>query len=305
MLALPVAAALLVSSVRLAAARAPDGEAYPGVRAALARSLAWLDTHPAGPDAKLGSRVLDAWAWERYARLHPDPAVRERAAREARARLASLEIEGQIDFVALSYWATALRCRHSLGLATEPLARRLAELDLPRLLDEGSPSTGWWSGELLRRSEVEVATSARATALAASAADPAWTPSVRDAVAFYHEIAAASDLGRAPVRGLSPQALTFARGAHPALFSLARERNETDAAAEVLIGAAILGQRDEAWFREGVLWLVGRQRGDGTYPRASARPSRSVSDSRHGVLVVSWALLEFASDRERRPHSSR
>lgn len=267
---------------------------------ALARSLSWLEHHRPEPHAKLGDHVLDAWTWVIFARLHPDATVRARARREARQRLMALEAPGELDFVSLSYWATALRCRASVGLDPDPLRARLEAADLEPILAEGSATTALWSVELLRRSGVEVTLPPRTTALAAAAADPDWAPSLSNAVAIYHELAAASDFGRAPVRGFSAEELAFARRAHPMLFSVVRGEGQTDAAAEVLIAGAILGQRDEPWFADGIAWLRTRQRDDGSYRRAGQRPDPSANARRHGILTASWALLASLPDEDRR-----
>ncbi|MBW2316150.1 MAG: hypothetical protein JRH10_18420 [Deltaproteobacteria bacterium] len=291
-------AALLLGSAACASDSSNDDTR--ATHEALARSLVWLERHRPEPGSKLGNHVLDAWAWERFARLHPDATVRARARSEARSRLAALEADAEPDFVALSYWATALRCRAALGLDPDPLRSRMQAADLERLLRESSPTTALWSAELLRFSGVELTLPARTTLLSSAAVDPDWAPSHRDAVAIYHELAAASDFGRESVRGFSAEEIAFARRAHPVLFSVVRGEGRTDAAAEILISGAILGQRDEPWFADGIVWLRTRQREDGSYMRAGQRPDPPADARRHGIVTASWALLESLQEEDRR-----
>jgi hypothetical protein len=85
----------------------------------------------------------------------------------------------------------------------------------------------------------------------------------------------------------------FARGVLPALLEVSRSAGDTDAVAEVVITAALLDERERDFYAEGIAWLLAKQREDGTYRDArtgNARPAPR--HSRHGVLVVSWALLE-------------
>ena len=68
---------------------------------------------------------------------------------------------------------------------------------------------------------------------------------------------------------------------------------ETDAAAEVLITAALLDQRERPYYRDGLRWLLSQQRAEGSYRSAhdGARPEVP-SSYRHGVLIGTWAVLE-------------
>jgi hypothetical protein len=56
----------------------------------------------------------------------------------------------------------------------------------------------------------------------------------------------------------------------------------------VLIAATLLGDRGEPYYRDGMSWLLGRQRADGTF-EGSSRSAKAG----HGVLVCSWAFLEM------------
>ena len=65
-----------------------------------------------------------------------------------------------------------------------------------------------------------------------------------------------------------------------------------DATAEALVTASLLGETENAPYRDTIEWLLSQQRLDGTFQAARdrARP-RTVDEDRHGVLVASWALL--------------
>ena len=54
------------------------------------------------------------------------------------------------------------------------------------------------------------------------------------------------------------------------LLAVSRDANDTDAAAEVLVTAALVGEQEMPYYREGISWLLGRQRADGTFVRAPA-----------------------------------
>jgi hypothetical protein len=288
-----VGAALLVS----AGGERETAPIRASAQAALERSLTWLASHRPDATSALGNRVLDAWSWTLFARLHPEAGVRERAASEARARLERLGFPTNPDFVALTYWAVALRCRAAAGLETDGLRDALAQVDLVALLAAGSPTSAWWSAELLRHSGVSVDLPRRTRAIAVAAAEPAYAPSVRDAVAFYHELAAAADLGTRAIEGFSSDEIAFVRRVLPDLVAASRARGDTDAAAEALIAAALLDERRAPWFREGVDWILAQQRPDGAYVRAGMPRDPDPDELRHGVLVASWALLEALAGR--------
>jgi hypothetical protein len=188
-----------------------------------------------------------------------------------------------------------LRCAGSQGLDTQPLAVALAAADLEELLARSAPTTAWWSSQLLRHAGLPVASSGGPPAIAAAAAQgAAYRPSVRDAYAFYHELASASDFGRRPLSAFPPEQLDFVREAHPRLMALVLEQGDTDAVAELIVAGALLGQRNAPHFDAAVAWLLERQLDDGTF--RGKRPARGTSDTRHGVLVGTWALLVYLSE---------
>ena len=79
----------------------------------------------------------------------------------------------------------------------------------------------------------------------------------------------------------------------PALLEVSRNAGDTDAVAEVLITTAILAEREQGYYGKGIEWLLAQQREDGTYRDArTTRENMPPTHFRHGILVVSWALLE-------------
>jgi hypothetical protein len=287
-----VFAVVAATGIGCAAAGDPTDEA---ARQALQRSIDWLDASPPDPSrSKLGDLGMDAWSWAQIARLHSDPAVRQRAGNEARLRLGRLEPVIEPTPTALSWWAVLLRSMDALGMDTSPYIAALSKIDLEDALSEMNPTTALWTGELLRFAGVAIKADVAATEVASGAAASDWSPTVRAAYAIYHEIAAATDLGRVAPEVFNEQQLAFARGALPRLLAVCRQAEETDAAAEVLIAAALLDQRELPYYRDGIRWLLSQQRADGTYRRAQdrARPA-GPSSYRHGVLIGSWAVLEM------------
>ena len=286
----------LLAQALAACADAPSDATREPVLRALDRSIGWLGAHPPDPDrVPIGEVTLDAWPWSLLSRLHPDPQVRARSATEARARLQYLEPEVEPTLVALSYWALLLRIFESQNLDATPYREALARVDIEAILADGNPTTNLWISELLRHSGVPIESQVEETylATAAAAGSGRFEPTVRGAYALYHEIAPAADLGRAPPSVFSKARLEFARSILPALFEVSRNAGDTDAAAEILVTAALLGERKRAFYREGIEWLLAQQRDDGTYRDArSAGASLPPQHYRHGVLVVSWALLE-------------
>jgi hypothetical protein len=262
----------------------------------LDRSLQWLAAHP--PDASrapIGERILDAWTWELFARLHPDPRVRALAAAETRARLSSLEPGVEPTVVALSYWALALRNMVDQDVDATPHRAALARVDLEEVLAGAMPTTRLWTRELLRHAGVPGESSVAGTYLATRAAKgiERFEPTVRGAYSLYHEIAPVTDLGRAPPRGFSDDEVEFARRILPDLYAVSRRAEDVDAVAEVLVAAALLGARERDYYRDGIEWLLARQAQDGTYRRPrEAGPAGPARHYRHAVLVASWALLE-------------
>ena len=269
---------------------APKGVAQTeSVTQALSRSLVWLDANV--PDSRadpLGSLCLDAWAWAVFALWHPDPAIVARTGREADRRLRALEPPMSWDLVSLSYWVTALRLMQLLGIEEDAGRRALQEVDVEGISSTGNATSAWWVMELARYSGHPSSPDLSGTFLArASHQARAERVTVRDAVRLYHEVAAATGLGRSSAAFERAQ-LDFARRAVPALIEVSTNEGDTDAAAEVLIAAALLGMRNTAAYRDGIAWLLARQKEDGTYTRA---PGTRPGDYRHVVLVASWALL--------------
>jgi arylsulfatase A-like enzyme len=79
----------------------------------------------------------------------------------------------------------------------------------------------------------------------------------------------------------------------PQLLRVCIAAQDTDAAGEVLIAAAILDQRGRRYYVDGMRWLLAQQQRDGTYRsgRDGERTS-APSNFRHIVLIGSWAVLE-------------
>jgi hypothetical protein len=286
----------LLAQALTACADAPADEERERVLQALDLSLVWLAANP--PDsarASIGELTLDVWPWSLFSRLHPDREVRARSAGVARARLRTLEPKVEPTLVALSYWSLLLRILESQELDTTPYREALSGADIEAILADGNPTTNLWITEMLRHSGFRSESRVEETYLATTVAGRTgrFEPTVRGAYALYHEIAPAADLGRAPPSVFSDAQLEFARSILPGLFEVSRSARDTDAAAEVLITAAILGERERAFYRDGIEWLLTQQRDDGTYRDArSAAGWLPPQHFRHGVLVVSWALLE-------------
>jgi hypothetical protein len=286
----------LLAQVLVACADAPPVPGREEVLQALDRSLSWLVAHPPDPaGAPIGELALDEWTWNLFSRLHPDPKIRARTAEGSRARLRSLEPRVEPTLVSLSYWALLLRNLVSQDLDATAYRAALSRVNIDAILAKGNPTTNLWTTELLRYSGIPGASSVEGTYLATSAATglDRFEPTLRGAYALYHEIAPVTDLGRGPVRGFSDDQVQFARRVLPALLERSRSAGDTDAVAEVLITASLLGERRRSFYGEGIEWLVARQREDGTYRDARARaPAPPPAPFRHAILVVSWALLE-------------
>lgn len=262
---------------------------------ALGLSITWLEANRPDPStARLGNLCLDAWAWYLLATLHPEADVRTRAGVQVDRRLRALTPPTEGTAVALSYWAILLRLLNLRGIDTAPYRAALSRFDLSAALDESSPTTRWWTAEFLRRSGLPVETDFSSTFIATATASGgrALTPTRRDAYRIFHELVPTTDLGREPLTQLTPQQATFTRGVIPGLLDVSRAEGDTDAVAEVLVSAALLGQQDTQTYRDGIAWLLTRQRTDGTYRSARDRTRTTTPDSfRHVVLVASWALL--------------
>jgi hypothetical protein len=206
-------------------------------------------------------------------------------------------IESRVEptLVAISYWALLLRNFESQSMDTTVYREALSRVDIEAILKVGNPTTNLWTTELLQYSGISIESRVGETYLATSAASGVdrFEPTVRGAYALYHEIAPASDLGRKPIRVFSNEQVEFARRVLPTLFEVSRNARDTDAVAEVLITAAILDEREQSFYGEGIEWLLAQQRENGTYRDARTKRERMPpTHFRHGILVVSWALLE-------------
>jgi hypothetical protein len=272
----------------------PADDATERVVGALARSVAWLEAHPPDPEADpLGTNCLDAWTWYVLSAWHPEPSVRTRAAVETDRRLGAMRRPEQWTVVTLSYWATVLQLMRlrEPGRALGPQGP--TEADVESALRSANPTTAWWTRELLRHAGFPSDPDFSGTFVATTADDPkGWRPTTRDAYRLYHEVAPATGLGHAAPDALGAEHLEFVRRSLPALIGAARTDGDTDAVAEALVAAALVGERDTPTYREGIAWLLEQQREDGTYHAArDLARAPTVNDSRHAVLVVSWALL--------------
>jgi hypothetical protein len=262
---------------------------------ALGRSLAWLEAH-APPDprtARLGDLCMDAWAWHMFAALHPDPDVRQRAGAQVDRRLRTLPPPAERTEVALSYWATLMRLMQRRGIDTTPHAAAFSGPDIATVLQTATPTTRWWTLELFRRSGLPAKPDFSETFIATAAASGAeYTPTRRDAYQIFHEVAPATDLGYEPLTQLTPAQLAFARRVVPGLLTVSRAAGDTDAVAEVLVAAAMLGERDTSLYRDGIAWLLAQQRPDGTYMSARDRTREVTGDNfRHVVTVGTFAVF--------------
>jgi hypothetical protein len=272
------------------AGKSPDEAALQ----ALQKSIEWLSANPPNPaDAKLGNIGLDAWAWAQIAELHPSDVVRRRAKQEARKRLGQLEPMIEPTPVELSYWAVLLHVMGAVGIDTSPHLAALSKVDLSEAVEAMSPTTALWTSGLLQPLGITVEVDPAATVVATEAAASDWTPTVRSAYAIYHEVAGATELGRVAPRVFNQRQLDFVRRALPQLLEICIAEHETDAAAEVLIAAAILDQRGRRYYVDGMRWLIAQQRSDGTYFSArDLKRTPEPSNFRHVVIVGSWAVLE-------------
>jgi hypothetical protein len=263
-------------------------------------SLEWLTANPPDPvSASIGEVALDAWPWTIFSRLHPDGKTRTKGASEARKRLLGLVPEVEPTMVALSYWALLLRNLEFHNLDTSKHREALSHVDIENVLKAGNPTTNLWITELLSHSGLKVDTQVSESYLVKSAAAgmDSFRPTVKGAYALYHEIAPATDLGREGIRIFSEAHLGFARRILPELFEVSLKAGDTDAVAEVLITASLLGERKQRYFDEGIEWLLLQQRADGTYGEAKESDvKRAAVHYRHRILVVSWALLESLRD---------
>jgi len=271
---------------------------------AVERGLRWMESHAIeDPQAPLAERGMESWSFSLVSRLHPVEEVRRRAGDLATHGLQGLEPEIEPNVVSLSWWSLLLRNMDAHGVDSGLHRAALEAIDVDGVLAEMNPTTALWTAGLLRHAGVaDVEPTVEGTMLAdgAQLGIEGYRPNLRDAYRLYHELAPATDLGRQPPSStFSRQQLEFARQATPLLLDLMRSERETDAAAEVLIAASLLGMRDETFYRDGIAWLIEQQREDGTY-RNEAEERRAAGrhppEPRHAVLVSTWALLESLRD---------
>ena len=259
------------------------------VIAALARSLEWLERYPADTEsAVLGNIGFDTWSWYLFSVWHPDAEVRERAGTEVDRRLRALKPPREWNQVSLSYWAVLLRIGQLHGAEIRSDLPIPAGRELHELLSGATPTTAWWIQELLRHAGLPAEPDASRIFIETAPGSPSgYTPTVIDAYLVFHEIVPATDLGLASFE-VSAIQLEFIRGALPGWIDASRAKGDTDALAEVLVVAALVGERN-AIYDDALAWLLTRHQEDGTYVVTKAR--KSVDDYRHVVLVGSWALL--------------
>ncbi len=256
---------------------------------ALARSLEWLERYPVDMEsAALGSVGFDTWSWHLFSVWHPDAEVRERAGAEVDRRLRALKPPGEWNPVSLSYWAVLLRIGQLRGVEIRSDLPIPAGRELHQLLSGATPTTAWWIEELLRHAGLPAEPDASGLLIETAPGSPSdYNPTLTDAYRVFHEIVPATNLGLASFE-VSGIQLEFIRGALPGWIDASRAKGDTDALAEVLVVAALVGERS-AIYDDALAWLLARQREDGTYVVAHARSS--AGDYRHVVLVGSWALL--------------
>lgn len=288
------AMALLVLVLRLPSAVAA-GESVISEKA-LARSLAWLEAHPPDPAADpLGDVCLDVWAWYLFATLHPDAAVRRHAGNETDRRLRALPPPEAVTVVSASYWAVLLRLLQLRGIDGDSHRIPLTRGDLAGAIQTATPTTRFWTAEFLRRANIHVMEpdfSETFIAVGTATPSPAYAPNTRDAYRLFHELVPMTDFGREAPARLHSDHVAFVRRVLPGLLEVSITAGDTDAAAEVLVSAALMGQRNTSAYQKGIAWLLARQGPAGTY--ASARDRNSPQEPnrfRHVVLVASYAVL--------------
>jgi len=279
-----------------AASPSTTAPANAGILAALDRSLAWLETHP--PDASsepLGARVLDAMGWFVFAVHHPDAGTRERTGAALDRRLDDLPWPAEPTMVEVTYLASVMTMRRVRGLSVEEAAESLRHIDYASLLEPLKPTTRYWTLEQLRRVGLDVEPDFASTFVGSGGRDFDVEPvDFRDAYRVYHDLAPAVDFGREPPRKLRQEHRVFVQRMLPEMIAATIRAEDTDAAAEALIAAALAGARSEPSYREGLTWLLSRQRDDGTFSSNRDRPDATAGHFRHVVFVGSWALLGAA-----------
>ena len=257
---------------------------------ALARSLEWLERHPVDPDvASLGNVGFDTWSWWLFSVWHPDAEVRERAGTEVDHRLRALKSPREWNAVALSYWVVLLR----IGQLRDVEIR--TDLPIPsgdqlhQMLSTGSSTTAWWIHQLLGHLGLPANPDDSTTLIGAVPDNPSeYAATVMDTYRVFHEIVPATNLGMASFEVTAVQS-DFIHGALPGWVDVSRAAGDTDAVAEALVVAALVGGRNTTTYDAALTWLLSRQKANGTYIIANPRPG--ADDYRHVVLVGSWALL--------------
>jgi hypothetical protein len=278
----------------LACTRAPTHPERTRTLATLERSLAWLDgAQPDPAQTAFGYQCLDAWTWHMFATWHPDETVRHRAAATTARRLAVIRPPSRWTGVALSYWSLALRIMAAGDGPPAAALATLADVDLTAALADSDATTRWWTLALLQQAGIPVAADPAGTFVATHAADGTTAPlTVTNVYQLYHEIVPAAGIALGPIQGFTAAQVAFAAGIAPALIDTATRSGDTDAVAEALVTAAILGGRETEDYWTGLRWLLDRHNGDGTFE--SNRDSGRTLDTdyyRHVVLVGSFALL--------------
>jgi hypothetical protein len=186
-----------------------------------------------------------------------------------------------------------MRLMQRRGIDTAPHAAAFSGPETASVIRTATPTTRWWTAELFRRSGLPMKPDFSETFIATAAASGAdYTPNRREAYQIFHELAPAADLGHEPLTQLTPAQMAFARRVVPGLLAVSQADGDTDAVAEVLVSAALLGERDTSHYRDGIAWLLAQQRPDGTYMSARDRMRAAMGDDfRHVVAVGSLALF--------------
>jgi hypothetical protein len=264
------------------------------LRTALGQAYSWMQTHPPDPKGeKIGSLTLDVWAWDRFAAFHPQQSIRKAAAEQVRQRLLTLPPPGEPSPVHLTYWAVLLRLLDVHGVDRLDYRHAAAGVDLDMALLKFKPTTVWWTRRLLAFSGLDAKPDFSPTFIARQAvtAEDSFTPSLANVYQVFHELVPATDLGRLPLQ-LTRDQKAFVVRALPALLRAARAKGDTDAVAEALISAALVGMRDSPAYRQHIAWLLSRQRTDGAFEsHRDAGRTQAAAHYRHVMVVANWALM--------------
>ncbi len=289
-------AGLILALVLPACTPAVPDEDRVATLAALDGLHRWLENAPPTEDVAFGFQCLDAWSWFMFAEWHPDPAVRAGAATAVDARLGALHSPPTWTGVTLSYWALALRLMAHRALPIEAHLAQLADVDVAGALTQTSATTRWWTLALLQQAGASVdAPDPAGTFLASrlTAGDSSRPIALSHVYSLYHEIAPMTDLGLAPLGGLTPALTTEADALARTVMEFAATTRDTDALAEALVTSALLAHRGTDAYRTGLRTLLARQNPDGSFQSArdAQRPDRTTDHYRHVVVVATFALL--------------